>query len=600
VEERVRTQTIVLLSILAGLTITTAPAVAARGGQNPPQQPPPVFRAGVTLIPVDVRVVDSTGKPVTDLKAEDFTIVEDGVKQEIRHFALQTFAAAPAPAPPKDGLTLREEPLSFDYQTNRIFLIVLGRGKLQEPSKAIDALLGFVRTNMLPQDQVAVFAYNRATTFTTDHQKIARLLERFKAAHEEIDFKVEQQMMGLAAIYGSKLIPKELQGRIDKMFEGSGLLASARLEPGAPADNRIEADARRQIDAQIRQQEEAARAEGAALSGVQNISIWSGLDEVQTQMFADLSLEDFVATTATTLQDLGNIYAAIDYLRHFEGEKHVVYFTEKGLTLPRLEEDEILAATANDARVVLDTVETGGLYSAQKDGSAGPDGRWNQTFAFKTLRTIAELTGGVSSIAEKGATAMNRLNDVTRATYSLGFYPSNAYWNGAYRKVTVKVARPGTTVYYRHGYYARKELAAFNRREFITSDRLKAAARFRRTINDIRVKLDAGIKRSSDGTFELTVDVKIDPKNLAFQFVEGYHLGKLTVGVFLFGESGNGLGGGEQNADVKLADDVYKKVLGSGIPFKATFPVPSGVRRVRVVVYDFKADLVGSTDQFVL
>jgi len=592
----VRKETLVLLTLLAGLAIAARPNLSAQTGQQPPK--PPVFRAGVTLVPVDVRVVDSAGKPVTDLKAEDFTIVEDGVKQEIRHFALQTFA--PGPPPPKDGLALREEAISFDPQTNRIFLIVLGRGKLQEPSKAIDALLGFVRTNLLPQDQVAVFAYNRATTFTTDHQKIAGLLGRFKLEHEEIDFKVEQQMMGLAAIYGSKLIPKDLQGRIDKMFEGSGLLASTRLEPGAPADRRIEADARRQIDKQIQQQEEVARAEAAAAAGVQNISLWSELDQVQTQMFADLSLEDFVATTATTLQDLGNIYAAIDYLRHFEGEKHVVYFTEKGLTLPRLEEDEILAATANDARVVLDTVETGGLYAAQKDGSAGPEGRWNQTFAFKTLRTIAELTGGVSSIAEPGAKAMNRLNDVTRATYSLGFYPTNAYWNGAYRKVTVKVPRPGTTVYYRHGYYARKELAAFNRREFITSDRLKAAAGFRRTINDIRVKVDAGLTRSNDGTFTLTVNVKIDPTNLAFQFVEGYHLGKLTIGVFLFGESGKGLDGGEQNADVKLADDVYKKVLGSGIPYKVSFPVPSGVRRVRVVVYDFKADLIGSTDQFVM
>ena len=593
---RVRKETLVLLTLLAGLAIAARPNLSAQTGQQPPK--PPVFRAGVTLVPVDVRVVDSAGKPVTDLKAEDFTIVEDGVKQEIRHFALQTFA--PGPPRPKDGLALREEAISFDPQTHRIFLIVLGRGKLQEPSKAIDALLGFVRTNLLPQDQVAVFAYNRATTFTTDHQKIAGLLGRFKLEHEEIDFKVEQQMMGLAAIYGSKLIPKDLQGRIDKMFEGSGLLASTRLEPGAPADRRIEADARRQIDKQIQQQEEVARAEAAAAAGVQNISLWSELDQVQTQMFADLSLEDFVATTATTLQDLGNIYAAIDYLRHFEGEKHVVYFTEKGLTLPRLEEDEILAATANDARVVLDTVETGGLYAAQKDGSAGPEGRWNQTFAFKTLRTIAELTGGVSSIAEPGAKAMNRLNDVTRATYSLGFYPTNAYWNGAYRKVTVKVPRPGTTVYYRHGYYARKELAAFNRREFITSDRLKAAAGFRRTINDIRVKVDAGLTRSNDGTFTLTVNVKIDPTNLAFQFVEGYHLGKLTIGVFLFGESGKGLDGGEQNADVKLADDVYKKVLGSGIPYKVSFPVPSGVRRVRVVVYDFKADLIGSTDQFVM
>ena len=45
---------------------------------------------------------------------------------------------------------------------------------------------------------------------------------------------IELQMSGLAAIYGSKLIPKSLQGKIDRMFEGSGLLASQRLDPKAP------------------------------------------------------------------------------------------------------------------------------------------------------------------------------------------------------------------------------------------------------------------------------------------------------------------------------------------------------------------------------
>ncbi|MBE3034282.1 MAG: VWA domain-containing protein, partial [Actinobacteria bacterium] len=172
-----RLQRPVLLTLLAGLAMTAHSAVSARGGQ-PPQARPPVFRSAVTLVPVDVRVVDGSGKPVTDLKQEEFTIVEDGTRQEIRHFALQTFT--PAEPVPGAALALRRDAVSFEPQTNRIFLIVLGRGKLQEPSKAVDALLRFVRERLLPQDQVAVFAYNRATTFTTDHQMVARLLERFK------------------------------------------------------------------------------------------------------------------------------------------------------------------------------------------------------------------------------------------------------------------------------------------------------------------------------------------------------------------------------------------------------------------------------------
>jgi VWFA-related protein len=597
-----------VLSILAALAVAAHPTLSARGGQQ--QQQAPVFRSAVTLVPIDVRVLDNkTGRPITDLKQEEFTVIEDGVKQELRHLSLQTFVSdAPLPGA---KLKLKEEAISFEPQTNRIFLIVLGRGKLIEPSKAMDALLRFVRERLLPQDQLAVFAYNRATTFTTDHEQIARVLERFKKEHEQVDFEIGLQMSGLAAIYGSKLIPKSLQGKIDKMFEGSGLLASQRVDAGATADKRIEEDARRQIDAQIQKQTEVEKQATvdminavlpAGVPRVPNLTTWSDIDEIQTEMFADLSLEDFVSTTAQTLQDLGNIYAGINYLKNFEGEKHLVFFTEKGLTMPRLEEDVALAQTANDARVALDTIETGGIYVGQPGNAAGlmPEGRWNQTFAFRTLRTIAELTGGVSSIAEDGIKAMDRINDVTRATYLLGYYPTNPRWDGTYRKVEVKVSRPGVTVLYRHGYYGRKELLAFNRREFITNDRIQAAAGFRREIKDIRVKLDAGLSRAKSGPgYELSVSLNIDPSKLAFKFVEGEQVGRIAIAVFCFDESGNLLGSGMQNADLKLKEADYKTVLAKGIPYKVTFPINPGVRRVRAVVYDFKADLIGSADVFV-
>jgi len=613
-----------VLAMIASLAVAAHPALSARGGQQQAQAP--VFRSAVTLVPIDVRIVDNkSGRPVTDLRPEEFTLFEDGVRQEIRHLSLQNFT--PAESPKDARLQVRDEAIAFEPQTGRIFLIVLGRGKLQEPSKAVDALLQFVRTRLLPQDLVAVFAYNRATTFTTDHAMIAGLIERFKVLHEQVDHEIGLQMSGLAAIYGSKLIPRSLQAKIDLMFKGAGLLASQRVDPAASADKRIESDARRQIEAQIQQQMEAAAiklmageftAEQIQALGKQGatadevaaamranavaagyVTTWSPVDEIQTQMFADLSLEDFVASTAQTLQDLGNIYAGINYLRNFEGEKHIVYFTEKGLTMPRVEEDEILAAAANDARVVIDTVQTGGIYVAQTGGQL-PEGRWNQTFAFKTLRTLAELTGGVSSIAEPGLTAMDRLNDVTRATYLLGYYPTNPRWDGSYRKVEIKVSRPGITVHYRHGYYGRKELFAFNRREFITNDRIRAAGMFRREITDIRLKVEADMTKAKDGPgYELSVGVNIDPSKLAFTFVEGVQVGRITIAVYCFAEDGRLYGRSMENADLKLRDEVYKKVLGSGVPYKVRFPVSPGVRRVRAVVYDFKADVIGSADTWV-
>jgi VWFA-related protein len=593
-----------VLSMLAALAVAAHPALSAHDGQQ--QQQVPVFRSAITLVPIDVRVVDKSGRPITDLKQEEFTVTEDDVKQEIRHLSLQTFA--PAEPAPGAKLQLKEDAISFEPQSNRIFLIVLGRGKLQEPSRAIDALLRFVREKLLPQDQLAIFAYNRATTFTTDHEQIARVIERFRKDHEQIDYEIELQMSGLAAIYGAKLIPRSLQGRIDRMFEGSGLLASQRVDPGAAADKRISADSMRQSDAQIQKQVEEMKAETSALAGVPNLTLWSELDEISTQMFSDLSLEAFVAVTAQTLQDLGNIYAGVNYLKHFEGEKHLVFFTERGLTMPRLEEDQALAAAANDARVALDTIETGGLYTdAPSVGATGvdgiggaPEGAWNRTFAFKVLRNISEFTGGVSSIAEDGMKAIDRINDVTRATYVLGYYPTNSKWDGAYRKVEIKVSRPGATVYYRHGYYGRKELFAFNRREFITNSRVRAAAGFRREITDIRVKLNAAIAKATSGSgYELNLLANIDPSKLAFTFVEGVHVGRITIGLFFFDDKDRPLGNGVQSADLKLKDADYKKIVASGIPYGVTVPINPGVRRVRAVVYDFKADLIGSADAFV-
>ena len=55
---------------------------APPAGQQPPQQPP-VFRAGVKLVRVDVTVTGKGDQPVADLKPEEFEVSEDGVPQKV-------------------------------------------------------------------------------------------------------------------------------------------------------------------------------------------------------------------------------------------------------------------------------------------------------------------------------------------------------------------------------------------------------------------------------------------------------------------------------------------------------------------------------------
>ena len=64
--------------------------------QGPPQET--VIRISVDLVQVDAVVTNSKDEPVTDLKAEDFIILQDGKPQEITNFSFIRVADSPKPA----------------------------------------------------------------------------------------------------------------------------------------------------------------------------------------------------------------------------------------------------------------------------------------------------------------------------------------------------------------------------------------------------------------------------------------------------------------------------------------------------------------------
>ena len=64
------------------------PAPAPPSGQQPAAPQTPIFRARIDSVSVDAIVTDKQGRPVGDLKAEDFEITENKKPQVVQAFKL--------------------------------------------------------------------------------------------------------------------------------------------------------------------------------------------------------------------------------------------------------------------------------------------------------------------------------------------------------------------------------------------------------------------------------------------------------------------------------------------------------------------------------
>jgi len=599
---------VILFSISASLftaSSQTSPTKGQSGGQQ--LGPPGTIRVRVGLVPVDVIVTDDHDRPVTDLRQEDFQVFENGRPQDIRHFSVQAFtpAAKEVTAPS----TLRLVPtLELAPQEGRTFLILLGRwpdlaqGGAHQTVTAVDALIQFVRSDLLPQDQVAVYAYNRATDFTTDHEQVVRVLEQYKKVADKVELWLQSHLRGFAAYYGAKQIPQSLQPNIDAIFSEVPELASRQVPQG-----RITAEGKI-----VGQWDKATGLIlGDAAEGV------SGFDQTEADAITlGLPFDEFIPRAADAIQDAQNIYTCIEYLRYMEGEKHLLFFTGNGMLFPEgdADIDKGIAGVANDARVAIDTFQTGGLAptimpttgGVQRSAGKGattpapapaPMGSVFSsagTFMIQSLKNISALTGGHTAVYQDLGKALATVNEATRAEYLLGYYPKDENWNGKYRQINVKVDRPGLKLFFRRGYFARDKLQPYDRAEFLAFSRISAAGGWAEDIDDISFKLSTSRATDERSQPQLKVDLKIAAAKLAFKNSDNLHVGKLRIALFYADSAKRPLGNIWKTLDLKLPDANYQEYMKSGIPCSILIPTNSKDLFLKAVVYDMQGDRVGS------
>jgi VWFA-related protein len=577
-------------AVVVVLVVCSAAGLAAQQqGQKPP-----TFTSRVTVVPVDVRVVDRAGKPITGLTAADFTITEDGVAQKIVHFSF-TSLEAQAEAAPAPTLDFRK-PLgeTISPPTKRIFLIVLGRGRQVGPVKGVEAATKFIKERLLPQDQVALLAYNRATDFTSDHKTLVETLDRYWKKHEWIESRLRHHFSGLAAAHADpNEIPEFIQSEINAIFKAPGAVRSRSTDgaTGTADDAQRTGDQRRERETLLRAQAVQERLNAGLSAGLDQ----RALDEAE--LVGAATFDEYVEKSFDTNVDLGNLYAGVRYLRMLDGEKHLVFISPNGLFLPRLEGANSLASLANDARVTIDIIHTYGTAPAQVMSARGVvrmAPAFGNTFQNSTSRQIATLTGGQMTSASAGDAFFRRLNDSTLSQYLLGYVPSNSTWDGKYRRIAVRVNRPGAQVLYRHGYIARNEAIPLDRQQYLMYSRIASALNLPRALNDVRIELGEPTVQGSGTQRALTVTLRILPGAVTLTQRDGHWLGKLEAVSFSADRNRRVVGELWHTIDVKITEENYQRYLREGVSAQMQMQLSGEPRYVKTVIYDYTADTVGS------
>jgi VWFA-related protein len=188
------------------VSVLAAGQAPPAGTQNPPaaQQPPPaqqqpgqqppVFRAGVRLVRVDVTVTGKGDQPVADLTAADFEVSEDGVPQKVEQLQFVRLDGR-RPAGDETSLEIRSqdqaeaEAARDDVRVFALFLDDYHIDKAPQITIPMRQALTLFVNRLWPTDLVAIMdplTTLSALRFTRSKAEMLAIINKFEGRQGEI------------------------------------------------------------------------------------------------------------------------------------------------------------------------------------------------------------------------------------------------------------------------------------------------------------------------------------------------------------------------------------------------------------------------------
>src|SRR5262245_9493995 len=171
----------VCLFLMIAMSLPTARAQSQKD-KEPQKKQDETVRLETRLVTTDVIVKDKKGKYVTDLKAEEFSVFENGVAQKVEFFEPPLIVAG-AVSTPKSAEPVSTATPGAEPRANIISLVLDGATTdLANFKQVRESTLKYIRERVADTDSVAVFGISNdlqlLQPFTKDKTKLIAAVEK--------------------------------------------------------------------------------------------------------------------------------------------------------------------------------------------------------------------------------------------------------------------------------------------------------------------------------------------------------------------------------------------------------------------------------------
>jgi len=571
---------------LALVTSLAAGPASLSAQQAPTDIPDITIRTNTRLVVVDVVVTHKNGEPVTGLKAENFTLEENGKKQKVSVFAAPGSATGPTRAPAPAGILSNHPENVEPAGVPTVLLLDAANSQFRDQAYARSQMLKYV----VEQGQLG---HPMAVLTLTDR---LRVLQQFTSDPQVLMTAIKNLRPQEPILQGAPPAPEShgvATGGLDRGGGGGtaigSALASAQAAAQQFADIQVGYNLERRTIITIEAMKALTRILGG-LPGRKNV-VW-----LTASLPFDLVPEDRNVTDAELLADLPG-----------QGRQRSVSVNSAGAYAAearQLHGQDIKEAESElaNTNIAIYPVDVTGLISGMENSASRQGSVYNdaaisgralggvsaQQAAQDTMREIALQTGGKAYINQ------NEIKDgITlavsdeKASYSLGYYPENKKWDGKFRSLKIKVDQGDTQVRYRKGYYALDPT-----QDKKVNFEQEVAAVLEIGAPATQVSFMAQAKPTDPG--KLRVMFLVDAHTLTAEDAGGGKKMNVILYASVYSADGKNMGTRSLKVDRTFDATTYQQLLDKGMMVPIDLDIPANGKELRLAVLDNKTGFIGT------